>query len=88
MTIEQALPLVVNNTVAVLTRVPEKKAEWWGMLGQLQGQVKAQGLDEFAAFLGVLRQLVEGAKPESLASEIPAAFRQAWQAVVRGLAGK
>jgi tetratricopeptide (TPR) repeat protein len=84
MTVEQALQVVVNNTVAVLTAVPEKKGEWWGALGQLQEQAATQGLGEFAAFLGLLRQLLEGASPADLADDVPPEFRQAWEAVIGG----
>ncbi len=82
--LEQAVQVVVQNTIAVLTQVPEKRAEWWRALGQLQGQVRAQGLAELAVFLGLLRRLVEGARPEGLAREVPEAFREAWEQVVRG----
>jgi hypothetical protein len=84
MTLEQAVDMVVNNTIAVLTQVPEKKGEWRGALGQLEAQVKAQELDAFAAFLGLLRQLVEGASPAGLAPQVPPEFREAWEAVVQG----
>ncbi len=80
--------MAVGNTVAVLTQVPEKKEEWWQTLGQLAEQAQAQELAEFATFLGLLRQLVEGASPEGLASEVPVAFEAAWAAVGRGLARK
>ncbi len=48
-------------------------------------QVKAGGDDDFAAFLDALRRLVEGARPESLSDRVPAPFREAWEAVVRGI---
>jgi tetratricopeptide (TPR) repeat protein len=82
---EQALQAVVANTVAVLTQVPGKKGEWWQALGQLQSQAKEQDAPNFAAFLGVLRQLVEGTAPEGLAGSVPVEYREAWEAVLRGI---
>jgi hypothetical protein len=76
---------VVANTIAVLTRVPEKKGEWWGALRELQAQLKAQGEEGFAAFLGLLQQLIEGASPADLASGVPPEFRGAWEAVMHGI---
>ena len=83
--LEQAVQVVVGNTVAVLTRFPEKKAEWWQALGQMQAQVEAGGNADFAAFLGVVRQLVEGAAPERLTPQVPEEFQEAWQAILDGI---
>ena len=47
--------------------------------------MKAAGDEDFAAFLDALRRLVEGARPESLGDRVPAPFREAWEAVVRGI---
>jgi predicted RecB family endonuclease len=79
---EQALQVIVGKTVAVLTQVPEKKGEWWEALGQLQQQAGAQGASDLAAFIALLRQLVEGADPAALAPRVPAPFRQAWEEIV------
>ena len=76
--------MAAQNTVAVLTEAPDKKEEWWNALGELHKQVKAAGDDDFAAFLDALRRLVEGTRPESLGDRVPAPFREAWEAVVRG----
>jgi tetratricopeptide (TPR) repeat protein len=78
--------VAVRNTIAVLTGVPQKKGEWWERLGQLQAQASAQGLGESAAFLGLLRQLVEGTQPGHLEAHVPPPFRQAWNDVVHGIA--
>ena len=85
MTLEQAVQVVVQNTIAVLTSVPEKKDEWWETLGQLQRRARAQGGGEFSAFLGLLQRLVEGTSPAALAAQVPPEFRQAWEAIVRGI---
>ena len=85
MTLEQAVQAAVANTVAVLTQVPERQEEWWGALGQLQDQVQAAGHADLAAFLGLLRQLVEGASPEHLDARVPPGSRPAWEATVRQL---
>ena len=87
MTVEQAVQVVVGNTVAVLTDVPDKRGEWWEALGQLQEQVQAQGLGDLSTFLGLLRQLVEGTQTGHLEPHVPPDFRQAWEAVVRGISG-
>ena len=78
--------MVVGNTVAVLTGVPGKRGEWWEVLGQWQEQARAQELSDLSTFLGLLRQLVEGMAPGHLEAHVPPDFRQAWDAVVRGIA--
>ena len=39
-TLEQAVDVVVQNTVAVMMEVPEKREEWWEALGQLLAQAR------------------------------------------------
>ncbi len=86
MTAEQFMQVLVNNTVAVLTRAPDNKREWWEALGQLQVQARQAGPTELAAFVGVLQRLVEGALPETLTPGVPAEFGQAWQQILNGIA--
>jgi hypothetical protein len=85
MTLEQATHTIVSNTIAVLTHAPERREEWWEALGQLQRQVQAQDYADFATFLGLLRQLIEGMDPASLAPRVPPPFRQAWEAIARAI---
>ncbi len=83
--LEQALSAIAANTVAVLTVAPQHREAWWNTLGQLAGQAREQGAEEFAAFLGVLQRLVEGARPASLSAAVPQPFRPVWEAIVQGL---
>jgi tetratricopeptide (TPR) repeat protein len=85
MTIERATQVAVNNTIAVLTQAPERKAEWLDALEQLQAQTTAQELGDFAAFLGLLRQVVEGTAVDSLAAGVPPSFAAAWAALSTAL---
>ena len=82
MGIEQMLQVIVGNTAAVLTHAPEKKGEWWEALGRIQQQAEAQGDSDLAAFIALVRQLVEGADPAVLGPRVPAMFRQAWEGIV------
>jgi len=84
-TLEQAVDVVVQNTVAVMTEVPEKREEWWGALGQLLAQARQQGDAGFAAFLGVVQQVVEGADPARVSVELEEPFAEAWRRLVGGL---
>jgi hypothetical protein len=84
-TLEEMVDMVVQNTVAVMTEVPEKREEWWGTLGQLQTQARQQGDAGFAAFLGAVRQVVEGADPARVSVELEEPFAEAWRRLVEGL---
>ncbi|MCD6555291.1 MAG: hypothetical protein J7M16_14930, partial [Anaerolineae bacterium] len=85
MTLEQMGDVVVQNTVAVMTKVPEKREEWWGALGQLQAQAQQQGEAGFAAFAGAVQQVVEGAPPARVSVELEEPFAAAWRRLVEGL---
>ena len=89
MTLEQATELAVNTTVAVLTQAPERREEWWQALGQLQQQAGSQRQPQewagFATFLGLLRQLLEGADPTALTPRVPPPFRPRWDALLRAI---
>ena len=77
--------VVVQNTVAVMTQVPEKREEWWEVLGQLQVQARQQGEAGFAAFAGAVQQVVEGADPARVSVELEEPFAAAWRRLVEGL---
>jgi tetratricopeptide (TPR) repeat protein len=83
LTLDQALQVVADNTVAVLTRVPHQRDAWWENLGQLQQQAQALDDLDFAALLGLLRRFVEGTDPTSLTSLVPPQFRQFWDDILR-----
>jgi tetratricopeptide (TPR) repeat protein len=88
MTLEQAIEQVVGNTAAVLTSAPEHKDEWMEALGQWQAQAaQAQGLGDFAAFCGLLRELVGGADAAGLAARVPESMRAAWDDLMRRVKG-
>ena len=87
MTVAQAIELVVNNSAAVLTSAPEHQAEWLETLQQLQAGAQAQGLDEFATFCGLLRELVAGADAAGLAARVPEPMRAAWEELLGRLGG-
>jgi tetratricopeptide (TPR) repeat protein len=78
-TLEQAVDLVVQNTVAVMVGAPGKREEWWGVLGQWQAQARQQGDVGSAAFLGAVRQVVEGADPARVSVELEEPFGEAWR---------
>ena len=77
--LEQAVDMVVQNTVAVMTEVPEQREEWWGALGRLQAQVRQHGDAGFAVFLGAVQQVVEGADPARVRVELEEPFAGAWR---------
>ena len=87
MTVAQAIELVVNNSAAVLTSAPEHQAEWLETLQQWQAGAQAQGLDEFATFCGLLRELVAGADAAGLAARVPEPMRAAWEELLGRLGG-
>ncbi len=82
---QEALPVIVQNTVAVLTLRPERREQWAAVLGQLQAQAALGGQGDFAQFLSVLRELVDGLEPGHLAPSVPKAFRAPWNKIVEGL---
>ena len=82
---DRMFQMVGRNTVAVLTSAPEKKDEWWETLGKLQAQARAQQQDDFVQFVGLLRQLIEGADAAALTSSVPPSLGPAWDAVLRGI---
>jgi hypothetical protein len=51
----------------------------------LAAQARSANDATFAAFLNLLRQLVEGAAPETLTAGVPAEFQPAWAAVLAGI---
>jgi hypothetical protein len=77
--------IMVQNTCAVLKKVPEKRGEWWNTLRKLQSQASQGGQSEMAAFAGALVRLVEGASPRSLTNKIPQPFLPAWQELINQL---
>ena len=82
---ERLMAAFIGNTVSVLTDAPDKKGEWLEALTGLQAQAQAAGADEWAAFAGALRQLVEGEAPEALTQNVPPAFQAAWAQVLQAL---
>ena len=80
--------LIIQNTTAVLTRVTEKKGEWWQALQKMERQAREQGQPDLAAYLNALMRLVEGASPETLTAGIPEAFAADWQAILAGIRKK
>ncbi len=80
------MSVVVSNTVSVMTKMPEKKPDWWNDLGQLQSQARSAELDDLASFLGLVRQLVEGSSQEQLTAQVPEEYQQAWQSILEEIA--
>jgi hypothetical protein len=85
MSLEQFLNGVVEVTIAVLTRQPEKKGEWWNALNQFYAQARRHADQDRMTFFDALRQLVEGASPVRLSPSIPEAFHRHWQAILDGI---
>ena len=82
MTLEQFLDGIVQVTVTVMTRMPEKKGEWWQALGKFYSQARRHRDIERAAFFDALCQLVEGVPPERLSAQVSAAFHRHWQSIL------
>jgi hypothetical protein len=80
--------VLVKNTIAVLTRLPNKKGEWWERLRKLQKQAKEQHQPALAGYVNTLQRLVEGAKPETLTSGVPDEFKPDWGAILDGISKK
>lgn len=87
-TVEQAIEVVVENTVSVLTDSPKQKQEWLEELGEWQAGLHEQGLESLAVFMGVVRQLVDGADPLLLTPQIPAEFDKVWNNPLRAIERK
>ena len=85
MTLEQFLDGIVQVTVTVMTRMPEKKGEWWQALGKFYSQARRHRDIERAAFFDALCQLVEGVPPERLSARVSPAFYHHWQSVLAGI---
>ena len=74
--------IMIQNTYAVLKKVPEKRGEWWDALRKFQAQASQDGQSDWAALAGALLRLVEGAPPQSLTEQIPQPFLPAWQELI------
>ncbi len=81
---DQILNAVVSNTVNIMTKMPEKKPDWWKELGQLQSQARSAELDDLASFLGLVRRLVEGTSQERLTPQVPEEYHKAWNEIIQG----
>ena len=80
--------VLVGNTIAVLTRVPEKKEEWWKSMRQLEKDARGQEQTDLAFYANSLMRLLEGSPPDSLTTGIPEAFKEDWQAILAGISKK
>jgi tetratricopeptide (TPR) repeat protein len=75
-------PVLIQDTIAVLIDVPDKKGEWWKELRKLEQQAKEQNEQDLAWYMHGLVRLVEGAEPASLTASIPDEFKPDWQAIL------
>jgi tetratricopeptide (TPR) repeat protein len=80
---EEQRRMVVANTVAVLTRVPERRDEWRGVIAGALEQARGAGHDDLAALSEALLALLDG-KP----AELPPAnsYRATLQEILDGIA--
>jgi tetratricopeptide (TPR) repeat protein len=80
--------VLIRNTLAVLTDVPDKKGEWWDTLRKLEQQFKQANEQELVAYVHRLVRLVEGTDPATLTPGIPEAFKPDWQSILDGISEK
>ena len=78
----------MNNTIAAMTRAPEKKREWWEDLRKLATHARQQEQSDLDAYVAALLRLLEGTNPADFTATIPAAFRPDWQAILDGISKK
>jgi tetratricopeptide (TPR) repeat protein len=77
--------VLIQNTIDVLTRIPNKSSEWWDALRELEKQAKDQNGQNLARYLNALIRLVEGTNAASLTSSVPDEFKPDWQAILDGI---
>jgi tetratricopeptide (TPR) repeat protein len=80
--------VLIRNTIAVLTDVPDKKGEWWDTLRKLEQQSKQADEQDLVAYVHCLVRLVEGTVPVSLTPGIPEDFKPDWRAILDGISKK
>ncbi len=80
----EQLEVIVINTVAVLTSMPEKKAEWREVIAGAWQRAEHYGAEEEHVFLSVLLAHIDGAPVPELPPESP--YREALARVEAGLA--
>ena len=82
----EQLDAIIHNTRAVLTRAPERKAEWRADLARERRQATAESAQPYAAFLeAVLGLLDAGGNPAGLGAGLQGVYVQLWQTLVEGL---
>ena len=59
------LQVLIQNTYAVLKKVPKKRGEWWEALRKVQAQASQDGQFDWAVLAGALLRVVEGAAPQA-----------------------
>lgn len=77
--------LVVRNTVAVLTDLPSKRAEWNSRLGRMREQAQHHGETHLAALLGATQLVMAGANPETVTAPAEEPYNTFWTEIVKGL---
>ncbi len=85
--LERVRQAVIHNTRAALTTLPEQKEQWWATLGEWHARLQPQS-PELAAFIDLVRRLLEGADPHLLTPQVPGEFEQAWQSILACLPEK
>jgi hypothetical protein len=80
---EEQLRILVANTVAVLTRVPERRDEWRQAVAQVLAQAQSAGHGDLIGLGQAMLALLDG-EPADLPEENP--FRATWQEILDRIA--
>ena len=79
---------IINNTLAVLGPLSDRRSEWRGNLVTLRNQSTAAGNRNMAALLEAVIGLVDaGGNPSGLGEGLSGAYAKTWQAIVGQLPG-
>jgi hypothetical protein len=86
---DEELNQILSNTAAVLGPAAGHKDEWRGALTALQSQAQEAGDGDTAGFAGALVRLLDEGKQAAgrITPDVPAAYRDAWDALVEHLKG-
>ena len=81
-----SLDIIAHNTIAVLTVLPTKKAQWVETIQQGRAQAQAARESPLVALLDAITRLLEGDKPGPTPPGLDGAYASCWQNIVEGIA--
>jgi len=74
--------IIATNTIATMTRFPDKRDEWRANLIELQEQAKALNDQEMETLLKVIIELVDGIDLAQLKPTLTGIFSECWNFIV------